>query len=134
MRMAAPLRVLFVCVENAGRSQMAEAFARRYGKHIEAYSAGSKPSGKVNPIAVDVMRESGYDLTTHRSKSLDEVPQEGYDYVVTMGCGDACPFISATHRVDWQIADPKGKSLDEVRRIRDTIAAHVAELLGSSRA
>jgi arsenate reductase (thioredoxin) len=128
--MAASVRALFVCVENAGRSQIAEAFARQLG--IEAYSAGSKPSGQINPIAIEAMREVGYDLTKHRSKSLDEVPHDEYDYVVTMGCGDACPFIPAKHRVDWNIPDPKGKGIDDVRAIRDQIGSQVRELLNSN--
>ena len=85
-------RVLFVCVENANRSQMAEAFARILGREsIEAYSAGSKPSGKVNPKAIKAMRELGYDLSVHGSKSLDELPDVSFDFVATMGCEDACP-------------------------------------------
>jgi len=87
-------RVLFVCVENANRSQMAEAFARILGgDSIEAYSAGSKPSGKVNPKAIEAMRELGYDLSVHGSKSLDELPDVSFDFVATMGCGDACPMV-----------------------------------------
>ena len=89
-------RVLFVCVENSNRSQMAEAFARIHGGDLfEAYSAGSRPSGKVNPRAVEFMNEVGYDLTTHGSKSLEEIPTGENDTAVTMGCGDACPLVRA---------------------------------------
>ena len=122
-------QVLFVCVENAGRSQMAEALTRlRAGDAIEPHSAGSKPSGKINPDAIAAMKEMGYDLATHKSKSLDDIPALEYDAVVTMGCGDACPFVRARQRFDWNIPDPKGKSIDEVRRIRDVIESKVGEL------
>ena len=125
-----PARVLFVCIENAGRSQMAEAFAKIYGRNgVEAYSAGSRPSGTVNPQAVEVMRELGYDLTAHRSKSLNEIPDTGYDAVVTMGCGDECPFVRARQRFDWNIPDPKGKGIEAVREIRSIIDAQVHDLI-----
>ena len=115
-------RVLFVCVENANRSQMAEAFARILGgKSVEAYSAGSHPSGKVNPKAVEAMRELGYDLSVHGSKSLDELPDAAFDFVATMGCGDACPMVRAKQRADWSIPDPKHLPPDEFRVVRDLI-------------
>jgi len=89
-----PRRVLFVCVENSNRSQMAEAFANIHGgEWVEAFSAGSRPSGRINPRAVEAMRELGYDLTRHRSKALTEVPYLEYDVAVTMGCGDECPLV-----------------------------------------
>src|SRR5581483_10266297 len=104
--------VLFVCIENAGRSQMAEAFAKFYGSEdLKVYSAGSKPSGTINPQAMNVMRETGHDLTTHQSKSLSDIPDMEFDVVVTMGCGDECPFIRARQHFDWNIPDPKGRSL-----------------------
>lgn len=125
-------RVVFVCVENAGRSQMAEAFARIYGADkIEPYSAGSQPSGILNPRVVEAMRERGYDLSAHRSKSLSEIPDGEYDAVVTMGCGDACPFIRAKRREDWPIPDPKGRDENVVRGIRDLIEAKVKQLVES---
>lgn len=115
-------RVLFVCVENSNRSQMAEAFARILGgESIEAYSAGSKPSGKVNPKAVEAMRELEYDLSVHGSKSLDELPDIEFDFVATMGCGDACPMVRARQRADWSIPDPKYLPPDEFRVVRDLI-------------
>jgi protein-tyrosine-phosphatase len=123
-------RVLFVCIENSGRSQTAEAFARLTAADIiEAYSAGSRPSSKVNPNAIAAMREVGYDMRGHRSKSLADVPADKYDYVITMGCGDECPFILAAHHEDWKIPDPKGLPLDEVRKIRDLIGERVKELI-----
>ncbi len=119
-------RVLFVCVENANRSQMAEAFARILsGKSVETYSAGSHPSGKVNPKAVEAMRELGYDLSVHGSKSLDELPDVAFDFVATMGCGDACPMVRAKQRADWSIPDPKNLPPDEFRVVRDLIQEKV---------
>ena len=123
-------RVLFVCVENANRSQMAEAFARILGgKSVEAYSAGSHPSGKVNPKAVEAMRELGYDLSVHGSKSLDELPDVAFDFVATMGCGDACPMVRTTQRVDWSIPDPKHLPPGEFRVVRDLIQDKVRATL-----
>jgi arsenate reductase (thioredoxin) len=121
-------RVVFVCVENSNRSQMAEAFARMRGG-VEAYSAGSRPSGKVNPKAIEAMRELGYDLSAHRSKSLDDLPDVSFDVAVTMGCGDECPLLNAAVREDWKIPDPKDMSLDEFRNVRDLIGSKVNELL-----
>ena len=121
-----PLRFLFVCVENANRSQMAEAFARIHGgKEVEAYSAGSKPSGIVNPKAIAAMAELGYDLSKHGSKSLDEVKDLEFDFVATMGCGDACPFVKSRFREDWQIPDPKHMEPAEFRKVRDFISEKV---------
>src|SRR5439155_24980927 len=115
-------RLLFVCVENSNRSQMAEAFERIHGEDkIEAYSAGSRPSGKINPKAIRTMKEIGYDLSTHRSKSLSEIPEIGFDFVATMGCGDECPFVRATRREDCDIPDPKELAPDEFRAVRDLI-------------
>jgi protein-tyrosine-phosphatase len=123
-------RVLFVCVENSNRSQMAQAFARIHGgAGVEAHSAGSRPSGKVNPKAVEAMRELGYDLTTHHSKSLDELPAGPFDAAVTMGCGDACPMVPAGVREDWPIPDPREMPPDQFRAVRDLIGRKVKELL-----
>jgi protein-tyrosine-phosphatase len=122
--------VLFVCVENANRSQIAEAFARVLGgSEVEAYSAGSRPSGVVNPKAVEAMREFGYDLSAHSSKSLDEMPNVEFDFVATMGCGDACPLVRAKRRADWAIPDPKHLSPDEFRAVRDLIRDKVQATL-----
>jgi arsenate reductase len=129
MRTAVTKRVLFVCVENANRSQMAEAFARLAGGDaVDAMSAGSRPSGVLNPKAVRFMGELGYDLTTHRSKSLDEVDGE-FDAVVTMGCGDSCPWVPARIREDWALPDPKHMDDDGYRAVRDDIARRVRQLL-----
>jgi arsenate reductase (thioredoxin) len=123
-------RVLFVCVENSNRSQMAEAFARMHGAgKVDAHSAGSEPSGVVNPKAIEAMKELGYDLSKHGSKSLDEIPPGPYAAVVTMGCGDACPWIPAERREDWALPDPKHMAADEFRKVRDDIARRVRALL-----
>ncbi|HVS26747.1 MAG TPA: arsenate reductase ArsC [Burkholderiales bacterium] len=125
-----PKRLLFVCVENANRSQMAEAFARIHGgTHIEAYSAGSRPAGQINLKAIAAMQELGYDLTQHHSNSLSDIPNVEYDFVATMGCGDACPFVRAKRREDWNIPDPKHMELDEFRSVRDDIEQKVKSVL-----
>ena len=125
-------RVIFVCVENANRSQMAEAFARLHGAgRVEAASAGSRPSGRVNPKAVEAMKEVGYDLTTHTSKGLDDFNGQAFDAAVTMGCGDECPLVAATRRVDWQIPDPKDLPPERFREVRNLIEQRVKELLAT---
>ena len=130
--MTASKRLLFVCIENANRSQMAEAFARIHGAGtVEAFSAGSRPSGRVNPKAVEIMREVGYDLTTHTSKGLDAFNGNEVDVAVTMGCGDECPLVLARRRADWQIPDPSDMTPDEFRGVRNLIEAKVKELLAT---
>jgi protein-tyrosine-phosphatase len=119
-------------VENSNRSQMAEAFARIHGgESVEAYSAGSRPSGHINPKAIEAMREIGYDLTRHRSKSLTEIPDIEFDFVATMGCGDECPFVRARRREDWDIPDPKNMSSEDFRVVRDLIESKVKLVLAS---
>ncbi|WP_428277917.1 arsenate reductase ArsC [Candidatus Palauibacter sp.] len=123
-------RLLFVCVENSCRSQMAEAFARMLaGGRVEAVSGGSRPSGVVNPKAIESMAEWGYDLGVHRSEGLDDVPPGPFDAVVTMGCGDACPHVPARRREDWAVRDPKDLPAEEFRAVRDDIRRRVAALL-----
>jgi protein-tyrosine-phosphatase len=122
-------RVLFVCVETANRSQMAEALARlEGGDAIDAASAGSRPSGQVNLKAIRAMAELGVDLSGHRSKALAEVAGE-FDAVVTMGCGDACPAIPARLREDWALPDPRDLDDAGYRAVRDEIRARVRHLL-----
>ncbi len=123
--------LLFVCVENSCRSQMAEGFARALGANsVVAASAGSRPSGQVNARAVQFMAEKGIDLTVHASKGLDDIPATTtWDYVVTMGCGDACPFVPARHRLDWALQDPKHLDDTGFRDVRDRIETQVAALL-----
>lgn len=123
-------RVLFVCVENSNRSQMAEAFVRIHGgDRVEAHSAGSRPSGKVNPRAVEFMKEVGYDLTAHGSKALDQFNGREIDVAVTMGCGDACPLVRAERREEWNIPDPKDMPPEQYREVRDLIEQRVKGLL-----
>jgi arsenate reductase len=124
-------KVLFVCVENSNRSQMSQAFATMHGgDNIEAYSAGSKPSGIVNPKAIAAMKELDYDLSKHDSKSLEEVKQYApFDAVVTMGCGDACPWMPAKQFIDWQITDPKHMEPTEFNKVRDEISEKVKTLV-----
>jgi arsenate reductase (thioredoxin) len=123
-------RVLFVCVENSNRSQMAEAFARRHGGNgVEAHSAGSRPSGVINPKALRFMSEVGYDLATHRSKSLDDIAGLEFDAVVTMGCGDSCPWVPARLREDWALPDPRHMDDADYRAVRDEISDRVRDLL-----
>ncbi len=125
-------KIVFVCVENSNRSQMAEAFARIHGAdQVEAFSAGSRPSGQVNPKAVAAMKELGYDLTTHSSKGLDDFNGKEIDIAVTMGCGDECPFVLAKQRTDWNIPDPKDMAPEQFREVRDLIETKVKELIQS---
>jgi protein-tyrosine-phosphatase len=124
--------VLFVCIENSNRSQMAEAFARYLGgEAVQAFSAGSRPSGRINPKAQRFMAELGYDLSTQRSKSLDELANLSFDAVVTMGCGDACPWLPAQRREDWALRDPRDLDDEGYRAVRDDIGARVRALLDS---
>lgn len=123
-------KILFVCVENSNRSQMAEAFAKIFGKgKVDVYSSGSRPSGKINPKAIEAMKELNYDLTKHHSKSLDEIPQIKYDFAITMGCGDECPNIEAHNRIDWQITDPKNFERVQFNKVRDEIGRRVKDLI-----
>lgn len=125
------LRVLFVCVENSCRSQMAEAFARELGgPAVTARSAGSRPSGSVNRLAREVMAERGIDLSEHRSKGVDELTGEAFDVVVSMGCGDACPGVAATRRIEWDVPDPGGKPREVFVQVRDEVERRVRALLG----
>jgi protein-tyrosine-phosphatase len=124
--------VLFVCVENSNRSQMAEAFARMHGgAGVQAASAGSRPSGRINPKAIEAMNELGYDLTAHSSKGLEGFNGTAVDVAVTMGCGDECPLVRAARREDWQIPDPRDMSPEEFRGVRDLIEQKVRALLAA---
>ena len=123
-------RVLFVCIQNAGRSQMAEAlFARAAGGRHEARSAGSRPAQRVHPPVVEAMREVGVDVAGNVPHRLGQDDMEWADLVVTMGCGDECPYIPGTRYVDWELDDPAGRPLDEVRGVRDEIGRRVEALV-----
>jgi protein-tyrosine-phosphatase len=126
-------KLLFVCVENSNRSQMSQAFAKMLGgENVEAYSAGSHASGVINPKAIAAMKELDYDLSKHDSKSLKDVEQFApFDAVVTMGCGDACPWMPAKKFIDWEIPDPKNMEPPEFNKVRDLIRDKVKELLSS---
>lgn len=122
--------VLFVCVENSCRSQLAEALARMIAEDtVEVLSAGSRPSGRINPVAIEVMQELGYNLSSHISKSIDSLKNEKFDCIVTMGCGDACPMLTTGWREDWTIPDCKEMRAPEMRQIRDQIRSKVTVLL-----
>jgi arsenate reductase (thioredoxin) len=124
-------RVLFVCLHNAGRSQISQALFERAaeGRH-SAESAGTTPGDRVHPEVVEAMRELGIDIADRTPKRLDREAAERADVVVTMGCGDECPYIPGKRYLDWDLPDPRGRSVEEVRAIRDTIAGRVEQLLG----
>ncbi len=124
--------VLFVCVENAGRSQMAEGFFKKYPpKGFKAQSAGTKPVSQINPIAVQAMREVGLDISNQKSKEMSEEMMRDSDPIVNMGCMDKsfCPTIFLPKVIEWNLPDPKGKSVEEVRKIRDEIEERIKELV-----
>ena len=122
--------LLFVCIENSNRSQMAEGFARSLGRgRVTSFSAGSRPSGQINLRAIQFMQEKGIDLSVQQSKGLDDLPKLRWDYIVTMGCGDACPMLPALHRLDWELQDPKHLPDDGFRAIRDRIEQLISALL-----
>ena len=123
-------KILFACVENASRSQMAQGFAETFGKgRVEVYSAGSRPSSHINPLTIEVMKEKDIDLSNRRPKGLNDLPPVEMDYLITMGCEKTCPAVLAKKIIEWQIPDPKGEPIDEVRRIRDVLEAKVKTLL-----
>lgn len=123
-------RILFVCVENAGRSQIAEAFARRFAPAgVEIMSAGSRPAASLNPTVVEAMRERGFDLSEKSPRGLETLAKERFDVVVGMGCGDACPAQPGARTITWEIPDPKGQPLETVREIRDQIEKKVEALI-----
>jgi arsenate reductase len=122
--------ILFLCIHNAGRSQMAAGFARELsGDKVLILSGGSEPADKINSVAVEVMREIGIDISSYVPQKYNDELLNAVDVVVTMGCGDTCPYIPGKRYVDWPLDDPKGQPLDEVRRIRDEIKNRVTELL-----
>ncbi|MDZ4046692.1 MAG: arsenate reductase ArsC [Rhodoglobus sp.] len=122
--------VLFVCVHNAGRSQIAAGFLRDIaGDRIEVRSAGSMPADQINPIAVEAMSELGIDITAEQPKVLTTEAVQASDVVITMGCGDACPFFPGKRYEDWKLDDPAGQGIDAVRPIRDDIRARIEQLV-----
>lgn len=126
--------VLFVCVHNAGRSQMAAGWLRHLaGDTVEVRSAGSEPADQINPVAIEAMREVGIDITANKPKILDYATAEASDVIITMGCGDVCPAFPGKRYEDWKLDDPAGQDLETVRRIRDEIRARVENLLADLR-
>jgi arsenate reductase (thioredoxin) len=123
------MRILFACVGNSCRSQMAEAFCRELGRDVECASAGSKPAAAVQPDTLAVMKEAGIDISGARPKGFEDLPSLKFDYLVTMGCEVDCPFLPGVRVVQWEIPDPYGKGIVEYRRVRDIIRAQVIELL-----
>jgi protein-tyrosine-phosphatase len=123
-------RILFVCVENARRSQMAQGFAEAFGGgKIEVYSGGSSPSAKIDPFVIEVMKEKGIDLSGKQPKGLNDLPPVEMDYLVTMGCEETCPAVLAKKIIEWEIPDPKGKPIDVFQEVRDLIEDKVRHLL-----
>lgn len=124
------IKIVFVCVENARRSQMAEAFAEIHGHgKLELYSAGSRPSSTIDPIVIEVMKEKGIDLSLKRPKGLNELSSIKMDYLVMMGCEETCPAVPSKKVIEWEVPDPKGKSIELYREIRDVIENKVKALL-----
>jgi len=123
--------VLFVCIHNAGRSQMAAGYLTALGKgRIEVRSAGSIPGDKVNPVAVQAMAEEGIDISTQTPKVLTTESVQASDVVITMGCGDACPIFPGKRYEDWKLDDPAGQGIEMVRKVRDDIRGRVESLIG----
>jgi arsenate reductase len=124
------LKILFVCVENARRSQMAQGFAEAFGKgRVEVFSAGSIPSPQIDPLVTEVMKEKGIDLSGKQPKSLNDLPPIEMDYLITMGCEETCPAVLAKNILKWDIPDPKGKSIGVFREVRDMIEERVKGLI-----
>jgi protein-tyrosine-phosphatase len=123
--------ILFLCIHNAGRSQMAAGFARELGgDKVSIFSGGSEPADRVNPMAIEAMAELGIDISGHTPQKFTDELLNRVDVVVTMGCGDTCPYIPGKRYLDWPLDDPRGQNLEAVRAIRDRIREHVVALLG----
>ncbi|MFA5157369.1 MAG: arsenate reductase ArsC [Candidatus Omnitrophota bacterium] len=128
-------KILFVCIENSCRSQIAEGFGRYFGKDVlEPYSAGSRPSGEINPTAVAVMAEIGIDISHQQSKGFADLAVKDFDYAITLGCKDTCPFVPADRHIEWQIEDPKGKDIEFFRRTRDQLKTKIIDFIESLKA
>lgn len=122
--------ILFLCIHNAGRSQMAAGFARAMGgESVRIFSGGSEPADQVNPVAIEAMREVDIDIAGYVPQKFTDELLNRVDVVVTMGCGDTCPYVPGKRYIDWPLDDPRGQSIDVVRRVRDEIRTHVAALL-----
>jgi arsenate reductase len=125
-------KILFVCAENSCRSQMAEGFAKKSGQgKIEAFSVGSNPYGQVEKMAIKVMEEKGIDISDQKSKGFGDLEKKDFDYVITLGCEDVCPFVPARQRIEWDVPDPKEKSIEGFRKTRDEIERRVRKFVES---
>lgn len=123
-------KIAFICIENARRSQMAQGFAEALGQgRFEVYSAGSSPSSQIDPLVIEVMREKGIDLSGKQPKGLNDLPPVEMDYLITMGCEETCPAVLTKNIIEWEIPDPKGKSMDFFRDVRDQIEKRVKAFL-----
>ena len=123
-------KILFVCIGNCCRSQMAEGFAKKIaGDKFDIYSAGTRPAGFVHPDAIAVMKELGIDISSQYSKGINQVPVKNFDHLITMGCGETCPFVPTKEKLDWQIEDPIGQPIEVFRRVRDIIKSRVEGLV-----
>ena len=128
------IKMVFICVENARRSQMAQGFAEVFGKgEVEVFSAGSRPSSQIDPLVIEVMKEKGIDLSGKRPKGLNDLPPVEMDYLITMGCEETCPAVLSKKIIEWDIPDPKGKPIDVFREVRDLIEDRVTTLLKEMR-
>jgi arsenate reductase len=124
------IKIVFVCVENARRSQMAQGFAEAFGQgELKVYSVGSRPFWAIDPLVIEVMMEKGIDLSSKRPKSLNDLPPIEMDYLITMGCEETCPAVLTKKIIEWDIPDPKGKPIDVFREVRDLIENKVRTLL-----
>jgi arsenate reductase (thioredoxin) len=124
------VKIVFVCVENARRSQMAQGFTESLGQgKVEVYSAGSRPASQIDPLVIEVMKEKGIDLSGKRPKGLNDLPPVELDYLVTMGCEETCPAVLSKRVIEWDIPDPKGKPIDVYRKVMDFIEKKVKALL-----
>ena len=128
------MRILFLCPHNDARSQMAEAFGNMLGAEgVEAYSGGVDPAAEVDPRAIEVMRELGYDMSAQAPKSMDDVPDVEFNYVVVMGCEGAAPVVKARMEIDWDVPDPRGMGMGDYRGVRDMIRSRIEKLLAAPR-
>jgi len=124
------VKIVFVCVENARRSQMAQGFAESLGQgKVEVYSAGSRPSSRIDPLVIEVMKEKGIDLSSRHPKGLNDLPTVEMDYLVTLGCEEVCPAVLSKRIIEWAIPDPKGRPMDFYRKVRDLMEEKVKALL-----
>jgi len=130
LKVQAVIKIAFICVENACRSQMAEGFAKKFSRGlVKAFSAGSNPAREIDPLTIEVMKEKDIDISSHKPKGFLEIEEENFDYVVTMGCEDTCPFLPSRKSIQWDVPDPKGGSIEAFRKVRDIIEDKIKILM-----